>query len=177
MSTNLSSSPSPALSKSSEDWYSPSHPFYHIAPIIRHSSCVSLFSLLCRFCRHVQELPAGQSLSLLEQLSHSIQSIFLEKLPSLGIVGLAEKQQRSKKRRHSERKTGRVPSSEVNPSHFVAALSRGVDLLSLVLLNTPVSLWTSEGMYRERATLAFLAVQRDVCVPLMNAARDTVSSV
>lgn len=130
---------------------------------------------LSRFCKHVQDLPVGQSLTLMEELTHSLRSTFLAKIQLPCITGKDEiENQRRKKRRLSNRKKDELSTFEVSPC-FVVALSRGINALSLVLVNTPVSVWCNEGMHRGRAMATLLAVQKDVCVPLMKIARTIVS--
>ena len=123
----------------------------------------------------MQDLPPGQSVALMGQLTQSLQSVFLARLPILGVThaDMVETQRR-KRRRLSKRKNGAFALCEISTC-FSAALMRGVDIFSLVLLNTPVSLWSGEGMHRERAMAALLEIQRDVCVPLMRSAKAVVS--
>ena len=133
-----------------------------------------------RFCRHVQEMSAGQSVALLEQVTHSLQSFFLAKLsPTVNdsSSGSVEEDSRPRKKqtRQSKKEIFEEVGGEAVPSCFVSALLQGVDVLSLVLLNTPVSVWTSGGLHRERAREALLAVQRDVHQPLLTAAEKRVS--
>ena len=59
--------------------------------------------------------------------------------------------------------------------NFTAALLRGVNVFSLVLLSTPLSVWTSEGLHKKKAMEALIGVQRDVSQPLLSAARDNVN--
>ena len=75
----------------------------------------------------------------------------------------------------NEKTLATFSSNMTTSSCFSVALLHGVDVLSLVLLNTPVSLWASEGMHRERASAALLGVKRDVCAPLMESAMAVVS--
>ena len=136
-----------------------------------------------RFCQRVQELPTGQSVALLKQITLSLKSAFLERLcPSSEteneeeIQTTTKRKKKKKKRRYSQRDNGMILCGESLTSCFISALLCGVDLLSLVLLNTPLAVWRTRGLHRERARAALGAVQQDVVQPLMEAARQRVSS-
>ena len=115
---------------------------------------------MSRFGKHIQKMPVGQSVALLEQLSNSFQSIFLTQLP-----------RKRKKRKHNHRESGLESISD----NFKAALLCGVDVFHLVLLSTPLTVWTSDGLHKEKAMKTLLGIQRDVILPLMIAAKDIVS--
>lgn len=153
MSPSLCINISPALSKSSEDWYV-TFSFYS------SSVAICLSSHVGRFCKHIQQMPVGQSVALLEQLTNSFQSIFLTRLPRT-----------RKKRKHNHRESGLESISD----NFNAALLCGVNVFSLVLQSTPLTVWTSEGLHKEKAMEALLGIQRDISLPLMIAATDIVS--
>ena len=123
----------------------------------------------------MRELPAGQSVALLEQLTSTFRSIFLENMP-LSSADWSVDDRGRKKRRRSEREKQRLSSGgAMSGDAFSAAMLRGVDMLSRVLLHTPLSLWNSEGMHRQRAVTALHSVKTDVYMPLMKTARDVVS--
>ena len=133
-----------------------------------------------RFCRQVQETPAGQCVALLEQVTNSIKSVFLAKLgpranDSSEVVGEARPRNRRKRRSHENGTVVATSGEEFVSSSFASALLRGVDVLSLVLINSPLSVWTGGGLHREKAREALLAVQRDVHRPLVVAAEEMVS--
>ena len=144
---------------------------------------INLDSSVGRFCRHVREMSAGPSVALLEQVTHSLQSFFLVELsPTVNdsSSGSVEEESRPRKKQRRQSKKEEIieeVGGEAVSSCFVLALLRGVDVLSLILLNTPVSVWTSGGLHRERAREALLAVQRDVHQPLLTAAEKRVSCV
>ena len=130
----------------------------------------------------MQHLPPGQSIALLEQLTHALQTIFLAKFPPLSTADppdVVQNQVTRKKRKRNEMKNRETPtflSQNEGTSHcFLAALLYGVDIMSWVLLNTSLTQWTSQGLHRERAMAALLAVKRDVCTPLVQAAAAVVS--
>lgn len=125
----------------------------------------------------MQDLPLGQSLGLLEQLIHSLKSIFLAKIqpPCISQEDRNE-DRRKKKRRLSNGKNGELSTFEFFP-RFAAALTRGVNVLSLVLVNTPVSVWCNEGIHRDRAMAVLLTVKKEVCIPLMKIIKAIVSSM
>lgn len=124
----------------------------------------------------MQDLPPSQSIALLEQLTHALQTIFLAKIHPSCTTRTEDVVQNSLPRKKRKRALPLVFSSNITtPGSFSTALLHGVDVLSLVLLNTPMSLWTSEGIHRERAMATLLGVQRDVCAPLMESAMAVVS--
>ena len=127
----------------------------------------------------MQELPQGQSVRLLEQLQNSLQTVFLAKLPLPDSdAGQGhKKKKRKKKKKHQELSESNTEEEAVSceiSECFAAALSRGVSLFSLVLLHTPVSVWSGEGLQRGKAMAALTGAYRDVCLPLMRAARTIV---
>ena len=125
----------------------------------------------------MQETPAGQCVALLEQVTSSVKSVFLAKLGPRAndrseVVGEARPRNRRKRRSHEN---GTVVATSGVSSSLASALLRGVDVLSLVLINSPLSVWTGGGLHREKAREALLAVQRDVHRPLVVAAEEMVS--
>ena len=126
----------------------------------------------------MQELPQGQSVRLLEQLKSSLQTVFLAKLPLPDSdAGQGHKKKKKKKKKHQKWSESNTEEDAVSceiSECFAAALSRGVSLFSLVLLHTPVSVWSGEGLQRGKAMAALTGAYRDVCLPLMRAARTNV---
>ena len=127
----------------------------------------------------MQELPQGQSVHLLEQLKSSLQTVFLAKLPLPDSdAGQGhKKKKRKKKKKHQEMNDSNTEEEAVLheiSECFASALSRGVSLFSLVLLHTPVSVWSGEGLQRGKAMAALTGAYRDVCLPLMRAAKTIV---
>ena len=143
------------------------------------------FFCVGRFCRHVQEMPTGQCVALLEQVTNSLQSAFISKLRpeangSRETMEECSPRKRKGRKRHrsQENRTFAAMQNEdkVVSSCFASALLRGVDVLSLILTNSQLSMWTSGGLHRERAREALLAVQRDIHMPLTVAAENRVSN-
>ena len=120
--------------------------------------------------RSVSELPPGQCVSLLEQLQRDFQDGFLSKLPPPDHTPW----KRRKKKRRSEGGRATLSTACEVSEGLVAALVKGVDIFSLILVHLPLSVWSSEGLHRDRAVAALMAVQRDVCLPLLAAARVVV---
>ena len=123
--------------------------------------------ICCRLSQSVCELPPGQCVSLLEQLQRDFHVGFLSKLPPPGHT--PREKRRKKKRRSEGGRAALLTACEVSEA-LVAALIKGADIFSVVLLHLPLSVWSSEGLHRDRAVATLMAVQRDVCLPLLEAA-------
>ena len=123
--------------------------------------------ICCRLSQSVCELPPGQCVSLLEQLQRDFHVGFLSKLPPPGHT--PREKRRKKKRRSEGRRAALLTACEVSEA-LVAALVKGACIFSVVLLHLPLSVWSSEGLHRDRAVATLMAVQRDVCLPLLEAA-------
>ena len=129
----------------------------------------------CRLSECVRELPAGQCVSIMEQLANSLQEDLLTKLRPTNRT--PHKRKKRKRRREEER--GRVLSATNQPlvspeAAIMSALLKAVELFSLVLLHLPLSVWETEGLHRDAAVEGLLAVQRLVCLPLIAAAKTVV---
>ena len=68
-----------------------------------------------------------------------------------------------------------VDGVNTGSSCFFSALLCGVDLLCLVLLHMPLSVWTDRGLHRERGRESMETVHRELCLPLMQMAGGNVS--
>ena len=127
------------------------------------------------FCRCVEELSSGESVAILDYLRETTSNLLLKIPPP-------QDTRRKKKKRKREGSTDTPASlnstasltSEEASESLLAPLCRGADICSLVVLHTPVTLWSSEGIHREKAVAVLLALVEDVCVPLMAAATPLV---
>ena len=129
----------------------------------------------CRLSACVRELPAGQCVSIMEQLANSLQEDLLTRL----LPTHHTSHRRKKRRRRMEEKRRGAPSATNQPlvspeAATVSALLKAVELFSLVLLHLPLSVWETEGLHRDAAVEGLLAVHRRVCLPLMATSKTVV---